>query len=53
VNSWADVEEAVAAALWDFAGCGWELTPDECRQLARVAIVKIQELRLTAVVPGA
>jgi hypothetical protein len=54
VDSWTEVEEAVTEAIYD----AWQtmyrdyyLDWTECEVLAKAAIRKIQELRLTAVVP--
>jgi|HubBroStandDraft_5_1064220.scaffolds.fasta_scaffold69018_5 hypothetical protein len=56
MDSWADVEEAVTEAIYD----AWQkqyrdyyLDWTDGRVLAQAAIRKIQELRLTAVVPDA
>lgn len=52
VNSWAEVEEAVADALYeafDEICTPHYLDRADARDLARVAIDKIRELRLTAV----
>lgn len=55
VNSWAEVEEAVADALYeafDEIRTPHYLYEADARNLARVAIDKIRELRLTAVSHG-
>jgi hypothetical protein len=51
--TWAEVEEAVAAAVFAAMNCDAACCCDEddFRQIARAAIRTMQELRLTAVVP--